>query len=307
MKRIISAIVAIIVSFGAFAQNINIPLRVTVSEETGTAKVNEYLHNKLLSIVATEGIGGGEHGISHFMLAAKSFTDSKEVVGTAPTMYAMNINLTLYIVNWVDGSIFAQNSLTLKGAGQSEEKCYMNALRQINPQNARLNKMLADGERKIVAYYTAEGENIIARAKTLTTAKQFDEALFLLSSIPSVAKEPYAKAQPILTETYKQYLNYKDAKLLHKAKSVWAATQNRTGAAEAGALLAEIEPDSDCRAEAESLYESIKKRIGEEWTFVMKAYDDRVQVEKQRIEAARAIGVAYGSGQQPNTTNIFRR
>ena len=33
-------------------------------------------------------------------------------------------------------------------------------------------------------------------------------------------------------------------------------------------------------------------------------YKDEAGLKKQRIEAARAIGVAFGNGQQPVTTNI---
>lgn len=309
MKRVIFAILTIVFGISAVvAQGIKIPLRVVVPEESGVAtESNEYLQNKLLGLATSAGTATDGQAISHFMLTAKCITESKEVVGTAPTMYAMNLNLTLYIANWMSGQIFAQNTISLKGAGQSETKAYNNAFRALNASNAQVNKLLAEGERKIVAYYNAEGNNIINRAKTLAVAKQFDEALFLLTSIPSVAESAYEKAQPVMTDTYKEYLDYKDAKLLAKAKSIWAATQNRKGAAEAGELLSQIEPDSKSRAEAEQLYTSIKKRIGEEWSFVMKVYDDRAQIEKQRIEAARAIGVAYGSGQQPNTTNIFRR
>ena len=36
----------------------------------------------------------------------------------------------------------------------------------------------------------------------------------------------------------------------------------------------------------------------------MKKYQDSVDVEKERINAMREVGVAYGRGQQPTTTNI---
>ena len=34
-------------------------------------------------------------------------------------------------------------------------------------------------------------------------------------------------------------------------------------------------------------------------------YHDQVQLEKDRISAARAIGVAFGNGQKPTTTNVM--
>ena len=34
-------------------------------------------------------------------------------------------------------------------------------------------------------------------------------------------------------------------------------------------------------------------------------YNDQVKIERERIAAIRAIGVAYGKGQQPTTTNLM--
>ena len=36
----------------------------------------------------------------------------------------------------------------------------------------------------------------------------------------------------------------------------------------------------------------------------MKKWQDGVDLESQRINAFREVGVAYGQGQQPTTTNI---
>ena len=34
-------------------------------------------------------------------------------------------------------------------------------------------------------------------------------------------------------------------------------------------------------------------------------YHDQIQLEKDRISAARAVGVAFGNGQKPTTTNVM--
>ena len=50
----------------------------------------------------------------------------------------------------------------------------------------------------------------------------------------------------------------------------------------------------------------IKKQVRSDIDFeVRQKYNDSVETERARIEAIRAIGVAYGKGQQPTTTNLM--
>ena len=52
------------------------------------------------------------------------------------------------------------------------------------------------------------------------------------------------------------------------------------------------------------LYSEIKGKVLDDWKFEMKKYQDGIDLEKQRIEAARQIGVAYGTHQPAQTTSI---
>ena len=71
-----------------------------------------------------------------------------------------------------------------------------------------------------------------------------------------------------------------------------------------GEYLAKILPDAGCYGDAMALYKEIKGKVLDDWKFEMKIYQDGVDLEKQRIEAARAIGVAYGEHQPNKEVNI---
>ena len=44
----------------------------------------------------------------------------------------------------------------------------------------------------------------------------------------------------------------------------------------------------------------------DDWEFeIRQKYNDAVDIEKSKIEAARAVGVAYGNGQKEKTTNLM--
>ena len=92
---------------------------------------------------------------------------------------------------------------------------------------------------------------------------------------------------------------------LANARTAWFSKQSAEGAEEAGRYLSQILPDAGCYQDAVKLYEEIKSRVDEDLRFEMKKYDDAVNLESKRIEAMKQIGVAYGKGQQPSTTNIL--
>ena len=49
----------------------------------------------------------------------------------------------------------------------------------------------------------------------------------------------------------------------------------------------------------------MKKQVKSDRDFEYRQkYNDQIDLERRRIEAARAVGVAWGNGQKPTTTNI---
>ena len=64
-----------------------------------------------------------------------------------------------------------------------------------------------------------------------------------------------------------------------------------------------IEPEAECFGEVQKLYKDIRSRVlaidNREWNYVLK---EQAQTS-ERIEAIRAIGVAYGTNQQATTVH----
>ena len=85
-----------------------------------------------------------------------------------------------------------------------------------------------------------------------------------------------------------------------KAEAIWISGQDYNAAVNAGEYLSQILPDSECYGKVRQLYNEIKKKVGDLWKFEMKQYDTESELKKAKIQAFRAIGVAYGKGQQPS-------
>ncbi len=313
MKRFFTYIVltAVLLTAGrAYAQNASgneligqgITLGVIIPEQTDPfpAGAESYLTNKLIQVAVTNGIAAGKE-FSRFFIAANIAMATKDFVVGPPSQISQNIEMTLYIADYFDQKIFASTMVNAVGVGTNETKSFINALHNMPVNSEPLQEFVNKGKTKILEYYRQQGDRIIQQARVLAAQHRYDEALFHLTAIPDAAGEVYDRALQATLQIFQQYTDYMCDVNLAKARSAWAAQQNSTGAADAGQYLALIYPDAKCYGEAMGLYNEIKGKVLDDWKFEMKKWQDGVDLEKQRIAAARDVGMAFGAGQQPNT------
>jgi hypothetical protein len=144
-----------------------------------------------------------------------------------------------------------------------------------------------------------ECQQSISGARTLMAQNKYDDAAALLGSVTPDLK-CYSDAKAVI----KEIADHRCSVSLGKAKGAWA-TLDYT---EAANHLADIPSDSKCATEAVTLANEISKRAKEvdkrDWQYKLKVQQDNVDIEKQRIRAARDIGVAYGQNQPKVVYNI---
>ena len=94
--------------------------------------------------------------------------------------------------------------------------------------------------------------------------------------------------------------------LLNQAKALWASVQDQQTAYNVCGLLSQIDPDAACYGDASKFMQEVKSQVRSDIDLEMRdKYHDQIQLEKDRISAARAVGVAFGNGQKPTTTNVM--
>lgn len=281
-----------------------IPLSVVIPEQVNKLSPGSesYLTNKLKQAAAANGLSVNE-GLSRFFITAVITPLTKDVIPGPPQQIAQNLEITLYIADGFDQKVFATTNVTAKGVGTNDTKAYIDAVKHINVKSKELKEFTEEGKKKIIAYYEAQCDNIIKKANSLATQKEYEAAIYELTAIPDVCS-CYDRALAATATIYQQYTDYLCDINLAKAKMAWAADQNSFGASAAGEYLAYIYPDAKCYGEAMDLYKEIKRKVLDDWKFEMKIYQDGVDLEKERIKAWRAVGVAYGNHQQPVTTYV---
>lgn len=306
MKRAILSMILLCIGLYSYAQDCDIHLiAISVDQKDNTPEsANEYLYNRLCTAVSHDGISAsGQY--AQFFVAAKGLVLYEQVVPGAPAQTALTLSLNLYIGDYWGEKVFARTSFEIRGVGESRERAYLNAYRSLNKNNARLVSFLEEGKKHILNYYDTEYRNIQKEAKRAAQLRDYPKALFLLTSVPMCCKG-YEAVSEDLIQIYHEYINYNCDRLLMEARTAWATYPDLHGAELVAEILNQLEPDAACYDEAMELYKEVKAKMKDDWNYEFrKKYEDKIALRKQIIEAARAVGVAYGNGQQPQTTNIM--
>lgn len=305
MKKLFSICVAALMSASMIAAETEfLPISVYAADNTETFPwgAKAMVENKLTQLLTRNGIAGMD-GLGQFVLTVTATPLDKDIIPGPPMKISEKMEMNLYIVDAYARTIFSSTSFTVKGLGETENKCYMNAISRMPIQSDQVATFITEGKQKILDYYNHEGPNLIKRAQYLAKQKNYEEALSIVTLIPQQS-EQYDAALAAGLDIYQQYIDNQCNINLAAARMAWAAEQNSSGAYAAGDYLANILPDAKCYGEAMELYKEIKGKVLDDWKFEMKKYQDGVDLEKLRIEAARQVGVAYGTHQPSQTTSI---
>ena len=289
---------------GLIGQGITLSVIVPEQPDPFPSGAESYLANKLTQVAVNNGVAAGKD-FGRFFIAANVNMSSKDILPGPPTQISQNMEITLYIADYFDQKIYSSTTVRATGVGTNETKSFIDALQHMPVKNQQLDRFVAEGKDKILAYYRQQGDLIIQQAKTLAAQRKYEEAFFLLTSIPDAVRDVYEKAMAATLEIYQSYVDYLCDINLAKARAAWAAHQNSEGAEAAGVFLSQIYPDAKCHAEAMELYTEIRDKVLADWQFEMKKWQDGVDLESQRIEAMKQVGVAYGNGQQPTTYGLM--
>lgn len=309
MKRTMIIVILACLTLSMQAQQKQAPestlaLRVLVEEpiEPAPPTSKQLLENKLNQLLTQNGVASMDY-LGQFFITVRVNPLSKDILGTAPTKISETMEVALYIADYYNQVVFSTTSATVKGIGETDAKCYLNALRQLKLNTPQMQQFVDEGKKKIIAYYNSQADRLITQAQTLSKMKNYEEALWIISTIPAEC-DKYDQALKAGLAIYQEYTDHLCDVNLAKARNAWASEQNALGAQAAGEFLSQIYPDAKCYGEAMALYTEIKGKVLDDWKFEMKIYQDGVDVERERIHAIRDIGVAYGQGQQPVTTHI---
>ena len=306
MKKSIFLLIALALTGGLQAQDCVLPLRVELDEDFTDvpASAAKYLENALTRIATENGLSTSSPATPFVLSLHADILDQSTLAGP-PMQTTYNLGVTLYIVDAVGKKKFATTYMEVNGVGQGQTKAYMDAFRRLNARNQNVRAFVSAGKQKMMAYYDTQYPQIIEESRRLCAMQQYEEAIAMLISVPLCS----AGGDACTSEAVKVYKIIRDRynlALLNRARTLWASMPTQDGARLVAPIIAQIDPESSCYGDTQKLLAEIKAQVRSDIDFeVREKYHDQIDIQKQTIECARAVGVAYGSHQQPQTTNIL--
>lgn len=265
--------------------------------------VIDMLNTRLSTAVSNSGIVISNQ-YSQLFITAKFNHVTEDIIPGPPKQFAVHTILTLLIGNSEGKEIYSSKSFDLRGIGSSNQRALINSLQKINAKNNEFNDFINEGNKKVIDYYNANYAQILDKANKALILKKYDEALYYACSIPECCSG-YSKAVEDIIKIFNKYIEYDGEILYKKAYAAWSANSTQEGANIAFNFLSLINSTSNIFSQAQLLADEIKKTIRSDYVFENKdKYSDSVSLKKAYIEAARQIGIAYGSNQKETSTNL---
>lgn len=288
-------------------------------------EAHKLLTTKLSQIITANGIADNENFV-RFVLTAKINVISKDIVAGPPQRISQKLDITLMLGDIEEDKVYSQLTISAIGVGQSYEKSFISAFKNINPKSTAITAFIREGKEKVLGYYQTHCEDLITEAKKQASLQNYEDALMLLASIPDVCTDCFEEAARIAAPIYTDMVEARGAEFLNQARAVWAKNPTREGAREATRLLSQINFAASCQPQATSLMREITAKMNEidrrewehqmqvyqdsierekrQWAQHVKEYEDRVQTQRMYLKAARDVAITYAKNQPKVITRI---
>lgn len=261
------------------------------------------LETKILDIVNQTGLSGTGYNNNFVIYPKLTILNSKVSKGMQNISF-IDCQLSLFIKQVDNNMVFSTISKKLEGSGLENQEAISNAIDNINTSDEDFSKFIEKGKSRIIEYYESKCNDLIAQADGLAKRQSYEEAISLLLSIPAEVS-CFSKVQSKTIEIYKNYQSYSCGGLLQQAQS--EASQNDFSSSLSS--LSQIDPSSKCGSEAKALMAKIEGKIDaanrQQFQAAMMVYKDQIQLEKQRINAARDVAEAYAKKRPKPQTNNY--
>lgn len=266
---------------GRIVLGIHLPDRSNIPAEARTQ-----LENKLASAAVQNGMGGSPTE-QRFMLTAKADVTTKDAIAGPPQLIAVTLQLTVFVGDATDNTLFSSASFQVKGAGINENKAFIDALKKVKPSDPALAECLSSGKARIVSYYATQCDAVIKKAISTASMGDHAQAIFMLSQVPDVCAECHARCLEQMGMVYQAKAAVECKKGMADARTAWSTKPDREGAAEVARIAGALPAFAPCAHEMEALLGEVEAKLRAEQAVerVQRAKEeaDRTALERERL------------------------
>lgn len=225
-------------------------------------------------------------------------TEDRTVNAGIGLMYIKEAELTLSAISRADGSIFNSIVINLSGDGSSKAEAERRLLDSFNPRAARFAQFIRSSQEKIETHFENITGPMCKQAEALAARGKYDEAVILLSLIPS-STSAYGTVADLISKFYAAKIEDAAEVIINKARLL----REQGKEMEAMELLATVDPLSKAsktsvRTEMASIKSTIAARkqteeaeraaaLELEMEQKQREIDNQMALEKMNIEQMR--------------------
>ena len=271
----------------------------------------QQLENRMHQLITANGIADTDPN-GRFVITAKSFVVTKDIIGGAPQRISQKIDFTFMIGDIIENKVFESYTFSAIGIGINENKSFINAITKMKTNSPQFTSFVEKAKEKIIQYYAARCEQIILEAKQQAANHDYQQAIYQLMQVPNIC-DCAERCQTMMIEYYNAYTEFTAVELLNEAKSKWASAPNTDGAAMAADVIAQIPAGTKVQSELDALITEINQKLREDekrnWDFKMKQYEDEQARQKREFalrKQQQEADISYRNRQQA-ADNEYRR
>lgn len=244
-------------------------------------EARELVRTRLDQAITTNGMGGMASLTNRFVLVPKVNVLQKNVIGSAPVMTQLSIEVNLTVADMGTKRTIANLPVALNGAGVTEDKAYIMAFQNMDVESGKVADFMKTSRKKILDFYNANCSRIIQQAQTSINRNEPEEALEQLLAVPFEAKGCFDKAQALIPKAFRQYQLKQCDVFMQKAEAALAAGNEE----EAAQAIAMVPSYSVCGKRADKVIAKLNKQ----WLL---KYNNEFKLRAMRIDAAKWVAAS---------------
>lgn len=290
------------------AQEFTIAAAHLQSDYNISEKVDNQIKAKMVRALTKYGVGNSNNAI--FALVPKISILSENTVPGIPPISEMEYVVSFDLTNIFDGNIFASYPITVKSKGSNKENAISLGFKSISLDMKEFSDFLENNKAKVINHYEKELPKVLQRANNSINVKNFEEALLTLAQVPQEIPS-YNKVLTMIERCYKMYEETEAKRLLQKARAIWSTNKEDSSANEVAELIGAMPVYTSSSKDAMALLNEINQFAADKERY--KRVREQMESKRnhletmERINAARAIGVAYGMNSGRRTNIILWR
>ena len=252
-----------------------------IEEEFGPA-VRTQLESRMTQFATASGMAAVEGMANIVMYPVLVVTDEQRTAGLIENLDVVRLELSIYVKNVNDGTLYASMSREVVGSGRTREAAVRTGIRQLSGRDQAIREFTADARVRIVQYYERNCDQIITDGRTLAAAGDVQGALALILAVPGEASSCHQRTNDEAVTLFNRHEADLCAERVRRAEAEMALDHY----IEAIDALAGISDTGPCGQRADQLIAEIQAEIGNQADANFAA----------RLERYRAFTDTIGSG-----------